>query len=112
VGDSQLTVLGACLTNEVLSGVGIKKNDNGVSVQGKHTNEDLLTLGNVFHGGVVDVTGLCNDHLLLTTWRVSDVALSSVILRRGALSSEVARATTFKAGVAGGSSSNQWHRQV
>jgi hypothetical protein len=58
VGDSQLIVLGACLTNETMSGVGIKKNDNGVSVQGKHTSEDLLTLRNIFHGSVVDATSL------------------------------------------------------
>jgi hypothetical protein len=58
VGDSQPTVLGACLTNEVMSGAWIKKKDNGVSVQEKHTSGDLLTLRNIFHGIVVDATGL------------------------------------------------------
>jgi hypothetical protein len=108
VGDSQPVVLGACLTNEIMSGAGIKKNDNGVSVQGKHTSEDLLTLGNILHGSVVDMIGLCNDHLLRTTWRLSDVALSSILLRRGALSSEVARVTTVEAGVARGGSNGRW----
>jgi hypothetical protein len=38
---------------------------------------------------IADATGLCNGHLLRTTLRVSGVALSGILLRRGALSSEV-----------------------
>jgi hypothetical protein len=105
VGDSQPTVLGACLTNKIMSGIGIKKNDNVVSVQGEHTSEDLLALRDILHGSVVDTTGLCNGHLLWTTWRVSGVALSSILFRCGALSSKMARATTVQIGVARGGSS-------
>jgi hypothetical protein len=43
---------------------------------------------------------------------VSDVALSSILLWCGALSSKVAHATTVEAGVAGGDSSDQWHGQA
>jgi hypothetical protein len=95
-----------------MSGAGIKKNDNGVSVQGEHTSEDLLALGNIFHGRIVDATSLCNDHLLWTMWQVSDMALSSILLRCGALSSEVARATIVEASVARGGSSGRWCRQA
>jgi hypothetical protein len=63
VGDGQLTTLGACLTDEIMSGTEIKKNDNGVSIQGEHTGEDLLALGNIFQGCIVDATGLHNCHL-------------------------------------------------
>jgi hypothetical protein len=73
-----------------MSGTGIKRNDNGVSVQGEHTSEDRLTLGNIFHGRIVDAAGLCNSHLLRTTWRVSDVALSGILHQRGELSSKLA----------------------
>jgi hypothetical protein len=90
VGDGQPTTLGACLTDEVVSGIGIKKNDNGVSVQGEHTSKDLLALKNIFQGSVVDAVGLCNSHLLRTTWWRGDVALRGSLLQRGALSSEVA----------------------
>jgi hypothetical protein len=90
VGDGQPTTLGACLTDEVVSGTGIKKNDNGVSVQGEHTSEDLLGLRNIFQGSVVDAAGLRNSHLLRTTWWRGDVALRGSLLRRGALLSEVA----------------------
>jgi hypothetical protein len=90
VGDSQPTVLGACLTNEIMSGAGIKKNHNGVSIQGEHTSEDLLALGNIFHGRIDDAAGLCNGHLLQSTWWVSDVALSGTLLRCGALMGKVA----------------------
>jgi hypothetical protein len=91
-----------------MSAARIKKNDNGMSVQGEHTSEDLLALGNILLGGVVDTVGLCNGHLLWTTWWMGDVALSGVLLRRGALSSEVARMTTVEAGVVGGGSSDRW----
>jgi hypothetical protein len=39
---------------------------------------------------------------------MDDVALRGSLLRRGALSSKVARATTVEAGVAGGGSSGRW----
>jgi hypothetical protein len=90
VGDGQPTTLGACLTDEVVSGIRIKKNDNGVSVQGEHTSEDLLALRNIFQGRVVDVAGHGNGHFLRTTWWMGDVALYGSLLRRGALLSEVA----------------------
>jgi hypothetical protein len=51
VVDAQLTSLSACLA------------------------DDLLTLRNIHHGGVVDTTDLCNGHLQQTTWSMSDVAL-------------------------------------
>jgi hypothetical protein len=38
-----------------------------VPVQRKRTREDLLTLRNIIHGGVVDAAGLRNNHLLRTT---------------------------------------------
>jgi hypothetical protein len=90
VGDGQPTTLGACLTDEVVGGTKIKKDDNGVSVQGGHTSKDLLALRNIFQGSVVDATDLRNSHLLRTTWWRSDVALRGSLLWLGALSSEVA----------------------
>jgi hypothetical protein len=83
-----------------------------MTILGKRTREDWLTLGNVFHSGVVDVADLCNSHLLRTTWWMGDVALSGILLGHGALSSEVDQATTVEAGVAGGGSSGQWRRQA
>jgi hypothetical protein len=56
----------------------------------KRTHKDWLALKNVFHSGVVDVTGLGNSHLLRTTWWMGDVVLSGVFLGCGALSCEVA----------------------
>jgi hypothetical protein len=41
---------------------------------------------------------------------MGDVSLSGVLLWSGALSSEVAQATTIEVGVAGGGSSSQWRR--
>jgi hypothetical protein len=104
--------LGACFTDEVMTSSEIKQNDRRMSVQGKRTREDLLALRNIIHGSVVDVVGLRNSHLLRTTWWMSDIALCGSLLRRGALSSEVARATTVEAGVAGGDSSGRWCRQA
>jgi hypothetical protein len=59
-------------------------------VQGEHTGEDLLALGNILRGGVVDTAGLGNCHFLGTTGWMGDVALLGRLLQRGALSSEVA----------------------
>jgi hypothetical protein len=81
-------------------------------VQRKRTREDLLALGNILHGSVVDAAGLCNGHLLQTTWRMGDVAQSGIHLWRGALPSKVARMTTIEAGVAGGGPNGRWCRQV
>jgi hypothetical protein len=43
---------------------------------------------------------------------MGDVALSDVLLRRGALSCEVAQAATVEAGMDRGGSSGRWRRQV
>jgi hypothetical protein len=43
---------------------------------------------------------------------MSDVALSGLLLWRGALLSEVARVTTVEEGVAGGGSSGRWRRHA
>jgi hypothetical protein len=59
-------------------------------VQRKRTREDVLTLRNVFHGGIVDAAGLRDSHLLRTTWWRGDVALRGSILQRYALPSEMA----------------------
>jgi hypothetical protein len=103
--DGQLTFLNACLTNEVMSSTRIKQDNNRTSIQRKRTREDLLALRNILHSGVVDAAILYNGHLLRTVWWMSDMALSGILLRRGALPSEVARATTVEAGVVGGGSS-------
>jgi hypothetical protein len=71
----------------------------------------MFALWNIFQGSVVDAASLCNSHLRRTTWWMGDVALRGSLLRRGALSSEVAGATTVEAGVAGGGSSGRWCRQ-
>jgi hypothetical protein len=110
--DGQLTLLNACLTNEVMSSTGIEQDDHRISIQRKHTHEDLLALENIFHGDVVDAAGLCNGHLLGTTWWMGDMALREILLWSSALSSEVVRATTVEAGVAGGGSHGSWRRQV
>jgi hypothetical protein len=110
--DAQLTSLSACLGDEIMGCTGIKQNNRRISVQRKCTREDLLALENILHGGVVDATGLGNDHLMGTTWLMSDVTLCGRLLQCGAVLSEVARATTVEAGVAGGGSSGRWCRQV
>jgi hypothetical protein len=43
---------------------------------------------------------------------MGDVALSGVLLGRGALSREMARAAIVEAGMAEGGSNGQWHRQA
>jgi hypothetical protein len=98
-------LMSVCLVDEIMTSPRIKQDDSRMPIQRKCTREYLLALGNVFHSDVVDATGLCNGHLRRTTWWMSDVALSGILLRSGALSSEVARATTIEAGVAGGGSS-------
>jgi hypothetical protein len=95
-----------------MSGAGIKKNDDGVSVQGKYTSEDLLALGNILHCSVVDATGLCNSNLLMTTWRMVDVAQSSALLQSGALLGEVASLTIVETDIAGGGPSGRRRRQA
>jgi hypothetical protein len=82
--------LGACRTDEVVGGTRIRKNDNGVSIQGEHTSEDLLALRNIFQGSVVEAASLRNSHLLRATWWRGDVALRGSLLWRGALLSEMA----------------------
>jgi hypothetical protein len=69
---------------------------------------NLLTLYDVLHGGVVDVTGLGNNNLLLTMWWMIDVTLSAIPLRSGALLSELASTTIVEADIAGGSLSGWW----
>jgi hypothetical protein len=108
--DGQLTLLNACLTNEVMSSTRIEQDDHRISIQRKHTREDLLTLGNILHGCIVNTAGLRNSHLLRTTWWMSDVGLSGILLCRSALPSEVARVTTVEAGVAGDGPSGRWRR--
>jgi hypothetical protein len=86
----QLMLLSACLTDEVMTSPRIKQDGSKMPVQRKRTREDLLALRNVFHCGVVDVTGFHNSQLLGTTrWR-GDMALRGNLLRRCALPSEVA----------------------
>jgi hypothetical protein len=83
-------LLSACLTNEVLTSPRIKQDGSRMPVQRKRTCEDLLALRNVFHGGVVDVVGLRDSHLLRTMWWRGDVALQGSLFRRCALPSEMA----------------------
>jgi hypothetical protein len=83
-----------------------------MSIQRKHTCEDLLALRNILHGSVVDAASLGNSHLLRTMWWMVDVALCGSHLWRGALSSEVARATTVEADVVEDGPSSWGHRQA
>jgi hypothetical protein len=105
-----LMVLSVCLADEIMTSPRIKQDDSRMPVQRKRTREYLLTLGNVFHSGVVDVVGLYNGHLMLTTWWIVYIALCGILLWRGALLNEVARATTVEAGVVGGGPSSRWCR--
>jgi hypothetical protein len=68
----------------------------------------LLALRNVLHGGVVDASSPGGDNLLRTMWRMTDMALSGVLLWSGALLGEVANTTTVEADVAGGGSNGRW----
>ena len=96
--------MSVCLVDEIMTSPRIKQDDSRMPVQRKCTREYLLALGNVFHSDVVDATGLGNGHILRTTWWMGDVALRGILLQRGALSSEVARATTVEAWVPAGAS--------
>jgi hypothetical protein len=110
--NTHVMLLSASSTDKVVSGTRIKQNDNGTSVQGEHTSEDLLTLGNILQVGVVDAASLGNSYCLGTTgWR-GDVALRGSFIQRGALWSEVAQMTTVEACVAGGGSNGQWCQQA
>jgi hypothetical protein len=80
--NTQVMLLSASPTDKVMSGTGIKQNDNGASVQGEHIGEDLLALGNILQGGVVDAAGLSNSHFLGTTGWMGDVALRGSLLQR------------------------------
>jgi hypothetical protein len=102
--NDQLIFLGACFADEIMSGTEIKQNDNGVSIQGKRTSEDLLALGNILHSSVFDVAGLGNGNLLMT--------LSVILLPSSAITSKVVSLTTVEADVAGGGSSGRWCRQT
>jgi hypothetical protein len=62
----QLMLLSACLTDEVMTSPQIKQDGSRMPIQRKHTCEDLLTLRNVLHGGVVDVVGLRGVSLRIT----------------------------------------------
>jgi hypothetical protein len=68
--NTQVMLLSASSTDKVMSGTRIKQNDNRTSVEGEHTSEDLLALGNNLQGGVVDAASVGNSHFLRTTgWR-------------------------------------------
>jgi hypothetical protein len=110
--NDQLMFLGACVTNEIMTSSRIKQDDGRMLIQRKRTHEDLLALGNILHGSVVDAADLHHGHLLRTTWWMSDVALRGILLWRGALSSEVAQATTVEAGAAEGGPSSRGCRQA
>jgi hypothetical protein len=45
--NTQVMLLSASSYDKVMSGTRIKQNDNGTSMQGEHTGEDLLALGNI-----------------------------------------------------------------
>jgi hypothetical protein len=45
--NTQVMLLSASSTDKVMSGTRIKQNDNGMSVQGIHIDEDLLALRNI-----------------------------------------------------------------
>jgi hypothetical protein len=48
--NDQLTLLGACLADEVMRDARIEQNDNRVSIQGKCAHEDVLALGDILNG--------------------------------------------------------------
>jgi hypothetical protein len=86
----ELMFLGACFVDEIMTSSRIKQDDSRMSIQRNRTREDLLALGNVLHGSLVDAVGSYNSHLLRTTGRMGDVAMSGILLQRGAFLSKVA----------------------
>jgi transketolase C-terminal domain/subunit len=68
---------------------------------------DMFALGNILHGGIVDLVSPGSNILLLAMGWMVDVAMSSVLLQSSAVSSKMIRMTTVEADVGGGSSS-QW----
>jgi hypothetical protein len=86
--------LGAFFTDEIMTSSRIKQDDNGMSIQGKHTCDDLLALRNILHSCIVGVTSL-DDGNLLPTLRV-------VLLWRSAITGKVASPTTVELDVAKG----------
>jgi hypothetical protein len=64
--NDQLTLLSACLADEVMRGIRIEQNDNRVSIQGKCACEDALTLGDILDGCVVHTSSSCSDDLCWT----------------------------------------------
>jgi hypothetical protein len=45
--NTQVMLLSASSTDKVMSGTRIKQNDNGTSVQGEYTGEDMLAIRNI-----------------------------------------------------------------
>jgi hypothetical protein len=84
--------LGACFADEIMTSSRIKQDDNGMSVQRKHTREDLLTLENILHSCIVDAASL-GDGILLPTQHV-------LLLWHSAITSIVASSTTIETDVA------------
>jgi hypothetical protein len=75
----QLMLLSACHADEVMTSPLIKQDGSRMTVQRKHTCEDLLALRKVSHGSVVDTASLRNSHLLRATWWMGDVALCDTL---------------------------------
>jgi hypothetical protein len=99
--NGQLTFLGACFADKVMSSTIIKENTDGVSISGKHTHEDLFILRNILHSSVVHTAGPGSDNLLLAMRWMVDVAMNYVLLGCSALSDEVAHTTTIEVDVGG-----------
>jgi hypothetical protein len=64
--NDQLTLLGACLTDEVIRGARIEQNDNRVYIQRKCAREDALALGDILDSCVVHTASSCSDDLCWT----------------------------------------------
>jgi hypothetical protein len=72
----------------------------------------LLILRDVLHGSIVDVVGLGNGNLLLTTWWMTDMAMSGVLLQSSTLSGKVDSTIIIEADMASGGSSGWWRGQA
>jgi hypothetical protein len=72
--NDQLTLLGACLADEVMRGARIKQNDNWVPIQGKCAHEDALTLGDILDSCVVHTVSSSSNNLCWTTRWLDAVA--------------------------------------